>query len=140
MSMRTFLLFMLAMGTSCGPGSGGATVTILGGGLPVLRSGEHGLAVSETDIGYGTYEEAVAACDALILKGYDDWRLPERDELDAIYRELYLKEIGDLRDDTYWSSTVQDEHHHWARDFGNGRWKSDAITLEKNAFRAVRSY
>ncbi len=134
-----FILLVAALVDGCGKpsatsGGNGSAV------LRVLRNGEHGVAVSSVDIGYGTWEEASAACDALILDGHDDWRLPDRNELDAIYRDLYQKGIGDLKDDTYWTSGVQDEHHRWAMDFGNGRWKADAVTLEKNAFRAVRKF
>ena len=134
------LLLITVLLVTCGKPADRSDASSIGLGLIVLRSGDHGLAVSKVDIGYGTWEEASAACDALILDGHDDWRLPDRNELDAIYRELYKKGMGDLRDDTYWTSGIQDEHHRWARDFGNGRWKADAVTLEKNAFRAVRKF
>ena len=138
--MRNTALLVLILVSSCSHSTGSSSAEVREGGFAILRNKEHGLAVTTVDVGYGTWEEARAACDALIMEGYDDWRLPRREELSAVYRELYQKGIGELKDDTYWSADEQDEHHRWARDFGNGRWKADAITLEQNAFRAVRDY
>jgi len=58
---------------------------------------------------------AGTTCDNLSAFGYDDWFLPSRLQLDAIYKQSYL--IGDLEqtpDWLYWSSTEYDGSNAYA--------------------------
>jgi len=41
---------------------------------------------------------------------FNDWFLPSVNELDLIYKNVYLKNLGDLTDSVYWSSTEIDEN------------------------------
>lgn len=50
--------------------------------------------------GYAAY-----LCYDFTLNGYDDWFLPSSEELDLIYKNLKLKDIGNFESDFYWSST-----------------------------------
>lgn len=50
-------------------------------------------------------ECAAKLCDDLVIDGYADWYLPSLDELNLIYKNLYLKEVGHLMWGYYWSST-----------------------------------
>lgn len=52
---------------------------------------------------YGSGSYAARACEDLEAFGYDDWYLPSRAELDAIFKQSYL--IQDYAQDFYWSST-----------------------------------
>ncbi len=55
----------------------------------------------------GCSEVGTAAniCDDLNLGGYTDWFLPSKDEVNLMYNNLYLKNIGNLYSNKYWSST-----------------------------------
>ncbi len=64
-------------------------------------------------------EDAVALCDDLESEGYDDWFLPSRQELYAIYQNLYNHDIGDFSRKSYWSSSNL-EKGSWSLDFDGG--------------------
>ncbi|NLV85099.1 MAG: hypothetical protein GXY60_11075 [Spirochaetales bacterium] len=51
---------------------------------------------------------------------YDDWFLPSKDELDLMYRNLYLNDLGGLSLGPYWSSSEQDSENTWIQIFFNG--------------------
>ncbi|MDD3997292.1 MAG: InlB B-repeat-containing protein, partial [Sphaerochaetaceae bacterium] len=58
---------------------------------------------------------------------FDDWFLPSKDELDLMYQNLYLKNLGGLSINLYWSSSEQSSENTWVRllydgsQFGNQR-------------------
>jgi len=53
----------------------------------------------------GEWDTAAQKCDELIFGGFDDWFLPSKDELDQMYGQLKRRNLGDFKDDYYWSST-----------------------------------
>lgn len=72
---------------------------------------------------------AANICESLTLEGYSDWFLPSKDELNLMYQNLHLYNIGDFSFNTnqfnpyginYWSSTVYDIHNAWYQDFEDG--------------------
>ena len=70
---------------------------------------------------------------------FTNWRLPDRRELDLMYRNLKLKGLGGFSNRGYWSSEQLDEYKAWAWNFSNGTedfWgKNDTVLV-----RAVRSF
>lgn len=50
---------------------------------------------------------------------YQDWYLPAKHELDIIYSQLFLRGIGNLATDNYWSSTETNTNNATVRHFGN---------------------
>lgn len=90
-----------------------------------------------------TWKEALSYCEDLELAGYEDWRLPNRNELQSIndnYSE-YLPAIDlnffpDAFSDRYWSSTSNGGNA-WLLDFDSGLVLRDS-KLESNYTRAVR--
>ena len=58
----------------------------------------------------GNWEEAIAYCENLTLGGYDDWRLPNINELSSLvdydtYRPAIYDVFQHTEDNFYWSST-----------------------------------
>ena len=61
------------------------------GGIVVYEENGHGLVITLDQIGRGfvTFEEAKAACEDLVLNGYDDWYLPSKNEALLLYNKLF---------------------------------------------------
>lgn len=68
--------------------------------------------------GQGNY--AARICTDLELDGYRDWFLPSKEELNKMYLNLKLKEIGFFVDGFYWSSSEANGMSAWAQDFSSG--------------------
>jgi hypothetical protein len=66
--------------------------------------------------GVGNY--AAQICADLVAFGYDDWYLPSKDELNAIYQDK--EAIGSFSFAYYWSSTEYSNTDAWGQDFNNG--------------------
>ena len=50
--------------------------------------------------------------------GYDDWYLPSRDELDALYKNRAV--VGNFEPLWYWASTEDDKDKAWIQNFADG--------------------
>jgi len=84
---------------------------------------------------YGHYMEAKGEIDAyswdnaLTLAknnkagGFSDWLIPTAYELDMIYQNLKMKNLGGFLDDYYWSSSLAHDYGYnfaWEQNFGTG--------------------
>ena len=78
--------------------------------------GEVNTVIIVTSQGEGSY--AAKICADLVAYGYDDWYLPSKDELNALYQNK--DEIKGFSDTYYWSSTEYNETDAWGQDFTNG--------------------
>ena len=83
------------------------------------------------DMGKFEWTTAVSVCEALTYAGYDDWYLPSKSELNAMY--INKTEIGGFSSETYWSSTEYDSSLAWVQDFYYGR--QNDMHKSKNTFR-----
>lgn len=84
-----------------------------------VGTGRGNTAAIITALGTGdTY--AAQLCAGLSYGGYNDWFLPSRDELDLMYRNLHLKDLGDFAAAHYWSSSEHMAACAWDQDFTNG--------------------
>jgi len=72
------------------------------GGLLVNK--EQKLIVSEIDLGRTNWEDAKKLCSDYRGGGFDDWRLPTKDELSQIYL-LHKMGVGGFVAYNYWSSS-----------------------------------
>ena len=61
---------------------------------------------------------AADLCANLVLNGYNDWFLPSRDELNAMYQ--HRTEIGGFSTEYYWSSSEYDSDYPYVQYFYNG--------------------
>ncbi|MFO7791236.1 MAG: DUF1566 domain-containing protein [Bacteroidales bacterium] len=84
---------------------------------------------------YGEGSYAAYMCDTMTAYGYDDWYLPSKDELNAIYQQKDT--LGSFSEDFYWSSTEYDEENVWVQDFTDGTQTENSKSTY-NYFRCVR--
>ena len=99
-----------------------------------------------TEIGTGAsnaakyYDNAFKLTRSYTLNGFDDWFLPSKDELNAMYTELYLNALGSFSGiDSYWSSSEGSPNSAWFQDFLDG----NQLDFDKellNTVRAVRAF
>lgn len=64
--------------------------------------------------------DAASRCLSCTYGGKNDWFLPSIDELELIYKKLYLKGLGDFSATNYWSSTEKSENSAYGYNFKNG--------------------
>ena len=67
-----------------------------------------------------------------------DWRLPDKEELDMMYRNLHKKGLGDFIDEIYWSSTEYGSNYAWSQSFINGVQYDGFDKIGNNRVRLVR--
>ena len=70
------------------------------------------------DMGAMTWNQAMSACNGLSYGGYDDWYLPNKEELNAMYQKK--SSIGGFSNTYYWSSTENRSNNAWTQSFYNG--------------------
>lgn len=77
-----------------------------------------------------TWEKAIDHCKSLIFAGYDDWRLPTIEELEALINIKYnptIDPIFECESSSYWSSSTVtgNPYDAWFVYFGIGRVYDD---------------
>jgi hypothetical protein len=91
----------------------------------------------------GGFNWAVQLCDTYELNGFDDWFLPSRDELNFMYGNLYMQSLGDLKGESYWSSTgYWNTGQAWFVNFSNGEHKTGFAWADSNKYnvRPIRQF
>ena len=99
------------------------------------------------DIKAGCTTSAIAAdiCANLTIAGYSDWFLPSKNESHEMClnigqgNALGLGNIGDFKDEDYWSSTESDFNKAWITSFYGG-WQMSLGKHSHLSVRAVRAF
>lgn len=110
------------------------------GGILVYEAAGHGLIVATSDLGAKDWTNAIAACEQLELNGYNDWRLPTKEELDTLYTVMKLKSKGNFEDKSYWSGSEFNSYYAWRKNFKTGKVDRRGNKAKEQLVRAVRSY
>lgn len=108
----------------------GATATVVGTG----QANTDAIVAAQ-----GTGNYAAQLCNDLELGGFDDWFLPSRDELDAMYTNLAAGGLGGFAAAAYWSSTETLIDFADAQ-FMNSGSANDATKATLFRVRAIRAY
>lgn len=72
--------------------------------------------------------------------GEDDWFLPSRDELNAIYINLHKHGIGDFKNLYYWSSSEYSNTAAWYQSFGAGDQSYNDKDYPYGQVRPIRAF
>lgn len=74
------------------------------------------------NVGKNFYDTKTASgfADALECGGKSDWFVPSKSELDLMYQNLALNEVGEFTDGYYWSSSYYLAGRAWNRPFSEG--------------------
>jgi Protein of unknown function (DUF1566) len=100
-----------------------------------IYDGDENTKTIVTKVGEGTYPAKL--CDTLVWKGYSDWYLPSKEELNELYNQS--KAIGGFAKEYYWSSTEISNKDVFYRSFFNGH-AYEYIKGNKAHVRAIRSF
>lgn len=88
------------------------------------------------DMGEMTWSQAMSACNGLSYGGYDDWYLPNNEELNAMYQKR--SSIGGFSATCYWSSTEYSSSSAWYQRFDVGYSSSYCTKSIYHRVRCVR--
>lgn len=114
-----------------------------GGGLVFYIEGNRAYECSEV-LGERNWSEAIVLCSEYRGGGYDDWYLPNKDELNYIYQNL--RKPGKISGDSwFWSSSEYSDNYNfnyaWLQRFSDGCQDSTyKIDTGSGSVRAVRSF
>jgi len=68
----------------------------------------------------GEWDTAAQKCVELTFGGFNDWFLPSKDDLDQMYGQLKRRNLGDLKNEWYYSSSTISGSA-WVQNFNGGR-------------------
>ena len=107
--------------------------------LELDENAEHGLIAAKKDLDDYDWFDAKQKCEELELNGYDDWQLPNKDELDILYKSKDI--VGGFASDYYWSSTDSgDFYYAFCNNFFNGNAEYNTSKFKRCGVRAVRAF
>jgi hypothetical protein len=115
--------------------------TLIGGTETGIGAGQNNTTTIVTWLNsYSETGRAAQLCNDLTVEGYMDWFLPSKDELDLMYKNLYLQGVGGFADYYYWSSSENYDGSAWYQYFLNGLQYYDYYEYYTFRVRAVRSF
>jgi hypothetical protein len=118
-----------------------AQAQVKNGGVVVSENNGHGFVAAAKDLANPMeYNQSKKACADLILNGFDNWRLPTKNELNLLYDNR--NKIGGF-DMTYvyWSSTSDgSDNTAWYIDFNDGTKEFGRYDYGTSKVRCVRSF
>lgn len=87
-------------------------------------------------------EEYSAAqyCDDYVNEEYEDWYLPSIQELELMYSQLYLNDLGNFSSGKYWSSTENFSMGAWFLSFSTGERGNNEQKGAALRARPIRSF
>lgn len=106
-------------------------------GNSVFELPSAGLMVLTNDLGCVDWYSAKSMCSTATNAGFNDWRLPTKDELMTLYNNKEL--IGGFVDEKYWSSSTSYGGDPYYVNFSNGVYDTEMWENNHYHVRAVRT-
>ena len=149
--MRKYILLLIIFTiifTACDDGSNNQNLnnnvtlkigdTGPGGGIIFFAEGNKYMETSG-ELGSTTWPAAMITTQNHRGGNYTDWRLPNRGELDLLYKNLHRNNLGSFHNSSYWTSDEASASNAWYLLFSNGAQYSGRKNLTSNT-RAVRTF
>jgi hypothetical protein len=105
----------------------------------VLGSGKQNTKAIAAALENGGEIGAAMLCVDIEIGGYKDWFLPSKAELNLMYRNLALKNLGSFKGELYWSSSQANNYEAWRQDFEDGEQSSNYKDYSRSV-RAIRQF
>jgi len=86
----------------------------------------------------GEWDTAAQLADDLVFNGFDDWFLPSQGELDQMFGNLRRRNIGDFRNEWYWSSSTGWGDRPYRQYFRDGQLGSTQTHTNRHLVRPIR--
>jgi TolB-like protein len=86
-----------------------------------------------------SWSDAITRCNNLVFGGFDNWVLPDKGQLDLMYKNLKQKGLGGFSNNWYRSSSQDDNSYAWNQNFGDGR-QANYTKSSTGSVRAVRAF
>jgi hypothetical protein len=83
--------------------------------------------------------KAAQVCANINFDGYNDWFLPNKEELDWMYKNLKQKGLGGFSNNWYWTSSQFSNGGAWVQNFNNGS-QSNFGKNNNCSVRAIRAF
>jgi len=117
-----------------------------GGGIVFYVAGNQFKECS-VELGQFNWNNAMTTAQSYTGGGFTNWHLPDKNELDLIYDNLKLNNLGNFYNSEYWSSSEvnyswlsQPYESAWCQSFSNGSQLDIYLKTRINRVRAVRSF
>jgi hypothetical protein len=109
-----------------------------GGGIVFFAEGGRYMEVSGI-LGEHTWSTALTVARNHRGGGFSDWRLPTRDELNLLCKNLRAKNIDNSGDRWHWSSSEYNDGLAWSQRFSGG-YQVGNLKTDTGSVRAVRAF
>ena len=86
----------------------------------------------------GEWDTAAQKTKDLVLNGFNDWFLPSQAELDQMYGNLKRKNLGNFKNDWYWSSSERSQDYGFCQNFKDGKMDYDSKRGYRYYVRPIR--
>ncbi len=81
---------------------------------------QHGIIAAVADISTPlAWSEAQVICNSLSLRGFSDWSLPSKEDLEKLF--LCKETLGGFKNGDYWSSSTPKPDSAWSKRFVDGK-------------------
>jgi hypothetical protein len=118
-------------------------LTIVEGTQETIGSGKRNtqLIVEKFSQTSGEWDTAAQKADDLVFKGFDDWFLPSKAELDQMYGNLKRKNLGNFKNGNYWTSTYYANYTaHYQNFEGGDMYNWGNIGNSRHYVRPIRQF
>jgi hypothetical protein len=88
----------------------------------------------------GEWDTAAQKADDLVFNKFDDWFVPSKAELDQMYGNLKRKNLGNFKNEIYWTSSSQNPYYASVQNFKDGDMNFSYSRRNRTYVRPIRQF